>query len=595
MATLTGGQKRTVYTIRNFSGINQSPDGDADLLMGQAAYMENWRVTREGNLRIRPGVKTLYDFGGEGQTQLRGLWSGLVAGQECLIAACKGHLWRLSLSTDSTQAEDLGSIYDAPVCFIPFSGKLYILDGQDYYCFGGSGQIERVTGYIPIIYTATPPSGGGVAAEQVNLLTGSKRQRFSPYGSEKNYCLAEKEIDSVDRVTVSGVAVTGYTCDKTTGVVTLAQAPAVTAPDSVEITWTKGAGRRSELLNMRFSEIYGGENDTRVFLYGDGTNRISYSGLTEQGCLSAEYFPVLNTMDVGSGNTPVTALCRQYDRLLIFKSSEAWYAAYAPIASATGQIPAFSVLPLNSSIGCEAPGQAVLVENAPFTLSAGAVYKWVSSSVRDERNAQRVSDRVQAFLAGMTLSQATVFDNEREREWWLCCADKAVIYNYANDAWYLYSGIPAFLCARYGGQLIVSSRQGVIARMTEKRRSDDGREIDAVWESGSMAFADANRYKYANAVCLTLKPDSRVRVHVGVQTDADVRIQDMTAASGLSTLCAMDFGHFSFRVNRKPFTVRLRFRTGRFTFYKLFLKSSSASSTATVLSASVPVSYANML
>ncbi len=144
-------------------------------------------------------------------------------------------------------------------------------------------------------------------------------------------------------------------------------------------------------------------------------------------------------------------------------------------------------------------------------------------------------------------------------------------------------------------QLILSSRQGGIARMLQSCRNDDGRKIDAVWESGSMDFGQANRYKYSNAVYLTLKPESQVRVSVSVQTDVGVRTQAMTAASGLATLAELNFGRFSFLVNRKPFTVRLRFRTGRYTFYKLFLKSSSASSTATVLSASIPVSYANLL
>ena len=60
--------------------------------------------------------------------------------------------------------------------------------------------------------------------------------------------------------------------------------------NTVTITWRKGTGNRAKVTGMRFAELYNGESDSRVFLYGDGTNEAIFSGLDGNGA-SAEYFP----------------------------------------------------------------------------------------------------------------------------------------------------------------------------------------------------------------------------------------------------------------------------------------------------------------
>ena len=67
---------------------------------------------------------------------------------------------------------------------------------------------------------------------------------------------------------------------------------------------------------MRFSETYNGQTDTRVFLYGDGSNTAIYSGLDYNGKPTAEYFPDLNEIAVDSANTPITSMIKHYDSFL---------------------------------------------------------------------------------------------------------------------------------------------------------------------------------------------------------------------------------------------------------------------------------------
>ena len=55
MASITGSTSEKVYSIPRWLGLNENPDGDTRLKMGEASEMVNWKITRDGNLKRRPG------------------------------------------------------------------------------------------------------------------------------------------------------------------------------------------------------------------------------------------------------------------------------------------------------------------------------------------------------------------------------------------------------------------------------------------------------------------------------------------------------------------------------------------------------------
>ena len=102
---------------------------------------------------------------------------------------------------------------------------------------------------------------------------------------------------------------------------TITPAPAE-GTNSIEIGYSVAADTAEEILAMRCAELYNGAQDTRVFVYGDGTNRCFYSGIDFDGLPRADYFPELNVAHVGDANTPVTAMIRHYDRLLCLQAGQ---------------------------------------------------------------------------------------------------------------------------------------------------------------------------------------------------------------------------------------------------------------------------------
>lgn len=611
MAQIKGTDNSSILKIQAFLGLNENPDGDTTLKVGEMAEMRNFRITQDKHLQIRPGLKTLLSLadalsalseetaGGESETRVYGVWRGIAGASEHILASFGGHIWDIDAKNGT--AKDKGSAPMGEVSFFGFGGKVYLLGGGEYKSWDGGTDtaFATVEGYVPLIQTATTPKGEGTLVENVNRLTGKRRVQFSPDGTATVFQLPEKGINEVSSVKSGGEPVTNCTMDLENGTVTFTAAPAA-GTNTVEIEYRKGDGVRSEVTGMKYSELFNGATDTRVFLYGDGTNRAVYSGVPfATGRASAEYFPDLYELTVGESNTPLTALVRHYSRLMAFKTDSAWAILQGEIGLADGgSTAAFYVQPVNRQFGNEAPGQVRLLENNPLTMDAGSVYQWRSGSSyasyisNNENNAKRISDRVASTLKGFDLKKVLTANIKADHEFWFLHGTRALILNYANDSWYLYDGLPFSRIVEYEGTVIGFSDNGAVVEFSQKYRSDNGAPIDCYAATGAMDFDKDWLLKYSPMIFVAMQPASNARIKVTVETNRRSDYPEKTVAYSLATFLHVDFNHFSFATNRKPQVKKVKMKVKKATFYRLIFKSNSASATATVIETDIRLRYA---
>lgn len=611
MAQIKGTDNSSILKIQAFLGLNENPDGDTTLKVGEMAEMRNFRITQDKHLKIRPGSKTLLSLAdalsslGQGNTQdgaetrVYGVWRGIAGASEHILASFGGHIW--DIDTKNSAAKDKGSAPMGEVSFFGFGGKVYLLGGGEYKSWDGGTDtaFATVEGYVPLLQTATTPKGEGTLVENVNRLTGKRRVQFSPDGTATVFQLPEKDINEVSSVKSGGEPVTNCTMDLENGTVTFPAAPAA-GTNTVEIEYRKGDGARSEVTGMKYSELFNGATDTRVFLYGDGTNRAVYSGVPfATGRASAEYFPDLYEMTVGESNTPLTALVRHYSRLMAFKTDSAWAILQGEIGLADGgSTAAFYVQPVNRQFGNEAPGQVRLLENNPLTMDAGSVYQWRSGSSyasyisNNENNAKRISDRVASTLRGFDLKEVLTANIKADHEFWFLHGTRALILNYANDSWYLYDGLPFSRIVEHEGTVIGFSDDGAVVEFSQKYRSDNGAPIDCYAATGAMDFDRDWLLKYSPMIFVAMQPASNARIKVTVETNRRSDYPEKTVAYSLATFLHVDFNHFSFATNRKPQVKKVKMKVKKATFYRLIFKSNSASATATVIETDIRLRYA---
>ena len=685
MASITSSSQEKIYSCKAWLGLHESPDGDTKLKFGEASAMRNWMITRDQNLKVRPGedvinglcreytvvvssteeevrresgtssVLTVHEtaeavngkivFSGEEHTatwdtaadykgwywretkfkvwqlsscaeengehvwrmkrvravsgtanpKVAGLWRGRVNGNEVVLGACDGRLRKLW--DDDWCNEELGECdTTGTVRMFGFGNIVYILDGKKYRSWDGTtyGEVE---GYVPLVLTAAIPAGSGTELESVNKLTDKRRVQYSPTGTDKVFHLPETNLTSVDSVTINAETVTGYTVDLTGGTVTFSEAPAQ-GTNTMEITYSCGIDYRSQVEGMKFCELYNGAQDTRVFLYGDGTNQVFYSGLDTEGNARADYFPDLNVANIGEKNTPVTGLIRHYSRLIAYKTESAYSISYSTITLEDGRTTAgFYITPVNRSIGNSAPGQVMLVSNSPRTLHGQDCYEWSNVSryssnlTSDERQAKRLSDRVFDTLSTFDAEKCVCWDDDYTQQYFIVCGDRALVHNYACDAWYYYTDFDAVCFLSFHGGLYFGTSTGELRKLDESERSIAGEEIDAYWEMGSTDFGENYKRKYIAQIWVGLKPVENSEVTVTVQTDRKSLYNEKLVQRKMASFANADFSDWSFATNYKPFMQRLKIKAKKVTYYKIIFKSRSDTTGATVVALDMRVRY----
>ena len=177
-----------------------------------------------------------------------------------------------------------------------YNKKLYIKDGNKYLVYDGS-TVKEVEGYVPTTTTGKSPSGGGSRLEDVNLLTGIRKNSFVADGVATEYKTDVESFDSDHnvRVWINGKEVTtGFTVNVAAGIVKFDKAP--TEPDSVGqdnvvIQFKKTiAGYRDRIDKCTLLEVF----DNRVFFSGnpDYPNMLWHSSLEDPTyCSDLDYYP----------------------------------------------------------------------------------------------------------------------------------------------------------------------------------------------------------------------------------------------------------------------------------------------------------------
>ena len=606
MGRINAGSSTSVMKINAFLGLNENPDGDTKIRDGELSEMRNFKITRDRHLQVRPGTKTVLTLQTAWETWVAshtaptaspafgGAWEGIAGDAWHLLCAFGGLIF--DVAADFSTATVVGQCTQDTTHFFGFGGKVYLLNGHEYMSWDGSADksFSAVEGYIPTVMTATTPAGSGTLLENLNRLTGKRKVRYSPDGEAKDFYLPEKEADEI--IAVEGTDVT-YTSDLAAGKLTFASAPA-RGTNTVTVTYRKGTGARSDVEGMHYSELFNGANDTRVFLYGDGSSKTLYSGIDADGIPTADYFPDLYEIAIGESNTPITALVRHYARMIAFKSGSAWSVQYGTMTlDSSMTVAAFNVTPLNRSIGNEALGQAQLLENNPLTLETGGVYQWQATSssgyiTDNQTNAKRVSDRVFETVKGFAPEKTRTFNRKNEHEFWFLSEGTALILNYASDAWYIYTNMPFLAMLDIKGEAYGFTADGKIKHLSRAYRNDDGAEIDAYAATGLMDFGRDWQLKYSPMIFVAIEPEANARVTVTAESNRRSDYPEKVVAMNLATFNHVDFNHFSFRTNHKAQVKRLKLKVKKATFYRLVFKSVSASATATVLETDIQLRYA---
>ena len=170
----------------------------------------------------------------------------------------------------------------------------YFKDGKHYLQYDGN-VIYEVQGYVPTTSIGRKPSGGGTVHEDVNMLTGRRKNTFLADGESKDFYLDVMKLDTDFEpiVTVDDVEVTNFTVDYEKGKITFSKAPSAPKTDgrdNVTVEFKKTIERyRDNILNCTLLQVF----DNRVFFSGNKNypNMVWHCSLDEPTyCSDLDYY-----------------------------------------------------------------------------------------------------------------------------------------------------------------------------------------------------------------------------------------------------------------------------------------------------------------
>jgi hypothetical protein len=478
-----------------------------------------------------------------------------------------------------------------------FGSLFYLLDGTNYLQYDGT-TMQTVIPYVSTLVISTPPAGGGTALEDFNLIGKAFIQKFSGDGTATNYQLALDNLDAtLLDVTVDGTTLvegTDFTVNRTTGVVTFVTAPSNGTNNVIIQAEKTVAGMADKIRKAVGFKIFGGTNDTRVFVWKE--DNILYRTDVNR----ANYFPENAFQRVGNDATKITGIRTQYDTAVIEKEFSKWGMTY----DNSSGTPLFPVRPINDVIGCIAPDSLQLIDNSPVSLSKKGVYGLTGGVVRDERNVTHLSynvDKNNEFVTGL-LSEANLenaISIDFDKKYFLALNGRVFIMDYDKRSpenpvgeWLIWNNIPASCFLEYEGRLYFGDSENGLVYEFKKRgdsgaHNDDGAIIEGYWKSRVTNFGLDERLKTVPKVFFSIKPDT--------VTSADLYYINENGGSSLVNTVNMslysytyfDYARFTYVTSNLPQVTRTKVKAKKIIYFQLMIKNDKLNESLGILSVNI--------
>ncbi len=214
------------------------------------------------SIRTRPGLKAIDNF--VFQTAV-----GIHFFKGAMLSHINDKLYK---TENGTKTEIYSGLAQYCSNSFVYNDVFYLMDGEHYIQYDGT-TVKEVEGYVPTTSIGRKPSGGGTIHEDVNLLTGRRKNTFLADGKTLLYVLDAKDLDRdfapIVKVNDSVVSASNYSVDYTNGKISFKTAP--TAPltdgqDNVSIEFSKTiTGYRNRIEKCTLLQVF----DNRVFFSGN--------------------------------------------------------------------------------------------------------------------------------------------------------------------------------------------------------------------------------------------------------------------------------------------------------------------------------------
>lgn len=540
--THSAAKYATLSIMNPGSGGLNIQDLDYTLLVNQSPKMLNMML-KNGTFGKRYGQKMVHKFSGEIKA----------------IGRYHGSLF-MHVGTSIVEYKDdfEYSVYtNASLVkkgmFFNYNKMLYYLSEDKYLVYNGT-ECKEVVPYIPDVVINRHPDGtSGDTIESYNRLGAGFKDTFHGDGKSTVYKLAMPKADDFDTAPLDDTKITAeinsitYTEGDSTGMivsvdrknatVTFKTAPPV-GQNNVVITAYKTYHKQTEsIMKCKCHYNFGGNNNSRLFLAGNGTSTYYYSDVFD-----ASYFPEMQYALVGNSEDDITGFGSQYNILVVFKPTEMYGVTYSYTTDTNGDMKAiFSSQQINDTMGCDMPDTIQYVGNRlTWGSTQFGICTLCSTTLADEKNVQVVSRNINGgYRTDGLLGEANLKDAVAvnfEGRYMLCVNNVVYAWDYTNTpyvvsdrltpdqaakalAWYKWDNIGIKVYKVFNRALYYSN--GDQLNTFDNSLSDFGKAINAYYQTPMLDFGNYEMLKTIKKAFFEVRADVPTIITIKYLTDED--------------------------------------------------------------------------
>ena len=506
--------------------------------------------------------------------------------------------------TSSTEiAKSVKSLYsgikDDISISIPFSNKLYILDGKALLCYDGySVTAVNDIAYTPKLTISKDPKGGGTDYEAINLIqpgftedfyvkTGTSATAFQMTFGELDETEVKAWVKNSNAEWVRKYENTDFTVDRITGIITFTSAVGaapVEGEDNVRITAYRTVDGYADRINKcTIACLFGvGGAQDRLFVSGNPDKKyLNYDWYSQQN--DATYFGDTSYCTVGNTSSNIVGYAIINNYLAAFKGDgERHQNVVIRQGNLTDSKPSFPLVNTLQGEAAIASHSFQYLASEPVFLSGSGIMAITSQDITSEKYTQDRS----FYLNGKLLDEST--DDLKNA---YSCIYNDMYLLAVNNKLYVLDGIQpmqtdkslpyatrqyaGFYCTNIPARVMWVDNDNVLCFGTDtgdvfkfytdkndiESYTDNGQAIEAVYETpdmGGKVFFKNKTFKFL-----------AIRMGTLVQTSVKVYVQ----RNGLWSLIKDDqngnlcfsfenltFSRFSFKTDNTPKQITTKLR-----------------------------------
>lgn len=467
---------------------------ETEITDNQSPYLLNVYPDNGGLPIKRPGTITKHTFPEGPVHSLSDEYKGLI------IAHAGESLYSYNELTD-VEVKLITGLSSIKGSFFIYMDYLYYINSAQFIQWDGSTATHvKDNAYIPKRSVGRSPDGTtSTPLESNNLLSAGVRNLFTGTAGVTEYVLDDTNLDAtLVTAVVNGVALTEPThlsVNRTAlpfAKVTFNVAPGEVTIDNVDITFYKtDASYLNKILNNKYVGLFGGNNDTSVFLGGDSDNPYTYRyNQIAAGSIGANYWPDDNDNTCDSSKGAIYGFGNHSTQLIVLQEKGVGKVDYTPDNTIK-----FPYASFKGSIGCDMPWSIQVINNdLVFANTYQGVFILTKTDVKDENNIYPLSSLINGntYRPGLLAENKTALRNavsfDTTDQYYLCVGSIVWLWHYGNKpyqgddekiAWFYYENINGNCFVETATSIFFGDRTTGKLYKFQEAYNDDGEAIPA--------------------------------------------------------------------------------------------------------------------